>query len=93
VTVLTLFVLIVRRIVTYFNMQFLNKKPSDRLGNAQTSERDIMGHAFYRRIDWDKIATREVQPPYKPKIVITAYITVNTIMEPRLTMFAVLNAD
>jgi hypothetical protein len=50
--------------------QFLNKKPSDRLGSSPASERDVMGHAFYRRIDWDKIASREIQPPYKPKIVI-----------------------
>ena len=37
---------------------FLNKNPKDRLGcHLQTGFADIMGHLFFRLIDWEAVCT------------------------------------
>ena len=46
----------------------LTKSPQKRLGSGDDGEKNVRDHIFFRRIDWSRIESKEVQPPYKPKI-------------------------
>ena len=35
----------------------------------EKGEEDIKNHLFFKMINWLKVEAREVQPPFKPKIV------------------------
>ncbi|GAB4821286.1 hypothetical protein N2152v2_008332 [Parachlorella kessleri] len=47
----------------------LQKDPSKRLGYGPGGSAEVMGHAFFRHVDWKKLERREVPSPFKPSTV------------------------
>lgn len=54
-----------------FSSQFLTKNPARRLGCVATEggEKAVTNHTFFAGIDWEKLNRRELEPPFKPRIV------------------------
>jgi serine/threonine protein kinase len=46
----------------------LTRDPAQRLGCRAGGFGDIMGHPFFRGIDWEKLEKGEVEPPFKPRV-------------------------
>lgn len=46
---------------------FLARKITSRLGCSSSGERDVKDHPYYRTIDWDELAKKNVKPPFVPK--------------------------
>ncbi|KAI9675801.1 MAG: serine/threonine protein kinase psk1 [Trizodia sp. TS-e1964] len=48
--------------------RLLRKDPSKRLGSSNKDIPLIKNHRFFRKIDWEKLERRELEPPIKPLI-------------------------
>ncbi|KAI1467523.1 kinase-like protein [Daldinia caldariorum] len=49
--------------------RFLKKDPAKRLGSNMPRDLQIIKkHRFFRKIDWKKLAAREIEPPIQPMI-------------------------
>jgi novel protein kinase C delta type len=49
--------------------QLLEKDTSRRLGMTTCAYGDIKNQVFFYSIDWDKLERRELEPPFRPKLV------------------------
>ena len=51
--------------------QLLTKAAAHRLGcmGSEGGESAVVRHPFFASIDWEKLERRELEPPFKPKIV------------------------
>ena len=49
----------------------MTKNPAKRLGcvNSQGGEDAIRAHPFFKDMDWEALESRQLKPPFKPKIV------------------------
>ncbi|DBA04434.1 TPA: hypothetical protein N0F65_010030 [Lagenidium giganteum] len=46
----------------------LHKDPAKRLGNGPNGMRDVFSHPFFSSIDWYQLSTKQVVPPFVPKV-------------------------
>ena len=46
------------------------KNPEKRIGCHPGQEEDIKSHHFFQTIDWNKLESLEVEPPFRPVIII-----------------------
>ena len=50
--------------------QFMTKNPTKRLGSlTQGGEHAILRHPFFKEIDWAQLNHRQLEPPFRPRIV------------------------
>jgi serine/threonine protein kinase len=52
-----------------FLSQLLEREPAKRLGMKTSPFGDIRQHAFFSQIDWLKVESFQLEPPFKPNVV------------------------
>ena len=62
------------------------RNPAKRLGVSDHAEKEIKTHPFFRRIDWVRLEAREIQPPFKPKIVSRGMLSTLPYNQPRFIL-------
>ncbi|XP_050410277.1 ribosomal protein S6 kinase beta-1 isoform X1 [Patella vulgata] len=48
--------------------RLLRKYPGERLGGGHEDAKPIKTHSFFRNTDWNELASRRVDPPFKPNV-------------------------
>lgn len=47
---------------------FMTRDPKTRLGCSPTGKQDIKSHAYFGTLNWEKVASRQMKPPFNPKV-------------------------
>lgn len=48
--------------------KLMESDSTKRYGNLRNGAGDVFAHAWFKEVDWDKLAAREIMAPYAPKI-------------------------
>lgn len=51
-----------------FISKLLVKDPRKRLGGGEEDAKELKRHSFFKDIDWDKLARKEIPAPFVPVI-------------------------
>ena len=54
--------------VKFLISQLLVSNPAERLGSLKAKSRDVIGHAWFDKIDWPQMLARQIPAPYVPEI-------------------------
>lgn len=68
-SVLTIFIRFISRLTAFIEIKLLEKDPQKRLGTPGCSAGDIIDQPFFKSINWDRLDRKEIEPPFKPKVV------------------------
>lgn len=49
-------------------LKLMESDPSRRYGNLQHGAGDVFAHPWFREVDWEKLAAREITAPFLPRI-------------------------
>lgn len=54
----------------FYNLvrRLLTNDPLKRIGASEKDAEEIKKHAFFKGIDWDKVAAKKMKPPFKPVV-------------------------
>lgn len=54
--------------VADFISKLLVKDPRKRLGGGEDDAKELKSHAFFKNLDWTKLARKEIPAPFRPII-------------------------
>jgi len=57
--------------LTVLLLQLLDRNPTTRLGMSTSPHGAIRQHPFFNELDWQKLETRQINPPFQPRVVST----------------------
>ncbi|CAG5098870.1 Oidioi.mRNA.OKI2018_I69.XSR.g16048.t2.cds [Oikopleura dioica] len=48
--------------------RLLRRNPDRRLGASENDAEDVMRHQFFRKLDWESLLMKKIQPPFRPEV-------------------------
>lgn len=65
---MTIFISALGEDVADFISKLLVKDPRQRLGGGEEDAKELKRHPFFKNLDWNALARKEIPAPFKPVI-------------------------